>query len=333
MGFFHINNNDEYTTNPSHPNRLRRKPSTRQPSTHSVSSRRSSLAWEDLPPPPVSQLEYRSSPTSPTDSGSMSFRQGQGFQSASPPLPPPPGNDGGGYRSSPPTSQRQYQQQQHQHQQLQQQQHGSYGSTGSLTPPPHMQAQRRGSPLSQPQAGGSHPRDQFQPRGSADPQSFARNQAGQQAGQRPLSYMGQPTNHQQQLQQQQRNSPLERTGGHAYSQSVSQPGDRFNAPSRSGSTHSPGPSSTGGRDQQLSGGSIARRGSTASNATSSAAAPPKPPSTIAGEPLHDLGRAIALLKSSKFYAEGFLMKKTEVGPDGKAVSSRWRLRSAASTHD
>ncbi len=28
------------------------------------------------------------------------------------------------------------------------------------------------------------------------------------------------------------------------------------------------------------------------------------PQTIAGEPLHDLGRAVALLKSSKFYAEG-----------------------------
>lgn len=28
------------------------------------------------------------------------------------------------------------------------------------------------------------------------------------------------------------------------------------------------------------------------------------PSTIAGEPLHDLDRAVGLLKSSKFYAEG-----------------------------
>ncbi|BGP01263.1 hypothetical protein NBRC10513v2_002214 [Rhodotorula toruloides] len=42
------------------------------------------------------------------------------------------------------------------------------------------------------------------------------------------------------------------------------------------------------------------------------------PQTIAGEPLHDLDRAVALLKSSKFYAEGFLMKKVEAGPDGKA---------------
>lgn len=30
----------------------------------------------------------------------------------------------------------------------------------------------------------------------------------------------------------------------------------------------------------------------------------QPPQTIAGEPLHDLSRAVALLKSSKFYAEG-----------------------------
>lgn len=42
--------------------------------------------------------------------------------------------------------------------------------------------------------------------------------------------------------------------------------------------------------------------------------------TIAGEPLHDLDRAVTLLKSSsKFYMEGFLMRKTEVGADGKAV--------------
>ncbi|GAA6059179.1 hypothetical protein JCM10212_005524 [Sporobolomyces blumeae] len=44
------------------------------------------------------------------------------------------------------------------------------------------------------------------------------------------------------------------------------------------------------------------------------------PPTIAGEPLHDMDRAISLLKSSKFYAEGFLMKKVEVGPDGKNPS-------------
>ncbi|KAK4697882.1 hypothetical protein P7C70_g8145, partial [Phenoliferia sp. Uapishka_3] len=41
--------------------------------------------------------------------------------------------------------------------------------------------------------------------------------------------------------------------------------------------------------------------------------------TIAGEPLHDMGRAISLLKSQKFYAEGFLMKRVDAGPDGKAV--------------
>ncbi|BGP14418.1 hypothetical protein JCM10213v2_002366 [Rhodosporidiobolus nylandii] len=44
------------------------------------------------------------------------------------------------------------------------------------------------------------------------------------------------------------------------------------------------------------------------------------PQTIAGEPLHDMGRAVALLKSSKFYAEGFLMKRVEAGSDGKAPS-------------
>jgi len=74
---------------------------------------------------------------------------------------------------------------------------------------------------------------------------------------------------------------------------------------------------------------------TQQTALGSSTAPP----TIAGEPLHDMERAISLLKSSKFYAEGkllllsfddsyilmrlsligFLMKKVEVGPDGKTV--------------
>ncbi|SCV67650.1 BQ2448_5261 [Microbotryum intermedium] len=51
-------------------------------------------------------------------------------------------------------------------------------------------------------------------------------------------------------------------------------------------------------------------------------APPPAPTTIAGEPLHDLGRAIALLRSSKFYAEGFLMKRVDIGPDGKPYSGQ-----------
>ncbi|KDE04897.1 hypothetical protein MVLG_04655 [Microbotryum lychnidis-dioicae p1A1 Lamole] len=51
-------------------------------------------------------------------------------------------------------------------------------------------------------------------------------------------------------------------------------------------------------------------------------APPPAPQTIAGEPLHDLGRALALLRSSKFYAEGFLMKRVDIGPDGKPHSGQ-----------
>ncbi|SCZ93519.1 BZ3500_MvSof-1268-A1-R1_Chr6-3g08712 [Microbotryum saponariae] len=51
-------------------------------------------------------------------------------------------------------------------------------------------------------------------------------------------------------------------------------------------------------------------------------APPPAPQTIAGEPLHDLGRAVALLRSSKFYAEGFLMKRVDIGPDGKPHSGQ-----------
>ena len=47
-----------------------------------------------------------------------------------------------------------------------------------------------------------------------------------------------------------------------------------------------------------------------------------PPTSLpGGEPLHDMDRAVNLLKGSKFYAEGFLMKRVEVGADGKAVSS------------
>ena len=59
--------------------------------------------------------------------------------------------------------------------------------------------------------------------------------------------------------------------------------------------------------------------SLASQAGPAAAGPggAAPPQTIAGEPLHDLQRAAALLKSSKFYAEGFLMKKVEANPEGK----------------
>ena len=45
-----------------------------------------------------------------------------------------------------------------------------------------------------------------------------------------------------------------------------------------------------------------------------------PPTSLpGGESLHDMDRAVGLLKGSKFYAEGFLMKRVEVGADGKAV--------------
>lgn len=41
-----------------------------------------------------------------------------------------------------------------------------------------------------------------------------------------------------------------------------------------------------------------------------------------GEPFHDMERAISLLKSSKFYAEGFLLKRVEVGADGKSQTGK-----------
>lgn len=97
--------------------------------------------------------------------------------------------------------------------------------------------------------------------------------------------------------------------------------------SRQGSPYRPGQERESAQHNQLqqsassstppsrSGHSPARQSQSGHNAQP----PPAGGRTIAGEPLHDMGRAISLLKSSKFYAEGFLMKKVEAGPDGKPV--------------
>lgn len=66
----------------------------------------------------------------------------------------------------------------------------------------------------------------------------------------------------------------------------------------------------GGRDEPARSSTMTRPGSTS---TVRASLLP------ANEGLHDMDRAVSLLKGSKFYAEGFLMKKVEVGADGKAV--------------
>lgn len=75
--------------------------------------------------------------------------------------------------------------------------------------------------------------------------------------------------------------------------------------SNQGSTRAQAPPGAPAANRQT--GPPTRQGSVSSQSTSRHQHPPPPPrapSTIGGEPLHDLGRAVALLKSSKFYAEG-----------------------------
>ncbi|KAK4051814.1 hypothetical protein OIV83_002519 [Microbotryomycetes sp. JL201] len=163
----------------------------------------------------------------------------------------------------------------------------------------------------QPQLQQQRPQSQFiQPRSTSSPVGNANYGTGQQQG-RPMSYMGPPSTH---------------LGGGSGGMAPSPPNNMYSsspAGSRSQLNQSPAPSSQGGGGQSLGKvpGQPNRQGSTSSRSTlqtSQPAPPPKAPASIGGEPLHDLGRAVALLKSSKFYAEGFLMKKVEVGPDGKA---------------
>lgn len=92
-----------------------------------------------------------------------------------------------------------------------------------------------------------------------------------------------------------------------------------NRPYPSGSRHSPAPSGSNASFH-------ARDSSTATSRPTSQIPPSASsrsllgqstsgqPQTIAGEPLHDLSRAVALLKSSKFYAEGKIRHPTSCGP-------------------
>ncbi|KAM0753820.1 hypothetical protein T439DRAFT_164204 [Meredithblackwellia eburnea MCA 4105] len=89
------------------------------------------------------------------------------------------------------------------------------------------------------------------------------------------------------------------------------------SPSRSG--HSPNPSQSRPQSQHGHGNSTPPPPPPAAGGP-----PPRPAPTIAGEPLHDMSRAVSLLKSSKFYAEGFLMKRIEATTDGKTIQdSQW----------
>ncbi|GAA6054229.1 hypothetical protein JCM3770_001402 [Rhodotorula araucariae] len=94
------------------------------------------------------------------------------------------------------------------------------------------------------------------------------------------------------------------------------------APSSStGARHSPAPSTS---NQSRDGSAPTRPTSqlpSAGSTRSLASQPGNAPPTIAGEDLHDLDRAKVLIKCSKFYAEGFLMKKVEATPEGKAPTN------------
>ncbi|KAM0788423.1 hypothetical protein ACM66B_001559 [Microbotryomycetes sp. NB124-2] len=190
----------------------------------------------------------------------------------------------------------------------------SYGQQGherhTSMPPPSFQ---RSSQIQQQQ----RPQSQFipatQPRSTSSPVG-APSYGQPQPQTRPMSYIGPP-------------SSQHHGGGGVTPPPPANMYSSSPAGSRSQLNQSPAPSSS--QQQQQAGqalGQVAnrpqRQGSTSSRSTQQTtnqpAPPPKAPASIGGEPLHDLGRAVALLKSSKFYAEGFLMKKVEVGPDGKA---------------
>ena len=169
-------------------------------------------------------------------------------------------------------------------------------------PAPPQRQQEMYSPVSPPSSspsyGSAPPRNQFE-------------QAQQPRG-RPMSYAGPPGG------QQQPQGGFQQ--GHQHSISQGGQAGYHAPPSRSQSNHSLATSqqnsfqSPPARQQTSSpnfndaaaargpSAAPARRGST--HSSTGAQSLQKPPSTIAGEPLHDLGRAIGLLKSSKFYAEG-----------------------------
>ncbi|ORY79314.1 hypothetical protein BCR35DRAFT_97212 [Leucosporidium creatinivorum] len=315
MGLFSSNNNDEPVQ--SGTGRLRRKSQSRRSSTQlddSPAPAASDSRRYSQPLPPVSKLAYR------RDSALVGeMNQQQYYQGGGQPTP----------------------QQRQQYDGAQQQHPSSYpaspplaGGTGPVggyrdSPPPHSNSPQYGQePQGQQQrySGAPPPRDQFQQR----PESQSMPNRANPAGGRPMSYMGGGGG-----------GPGFYQGGHQ--QSFSQGGQPQHAPSssqqhyssgptsasRSESNHSPAPSQQsssyrsptattqpssvpGNLNEGLprpSGGAPPpiRRGSASSASLGGQQQqPPQPraPSTIAGEPLHDLGRAVGLLKSSKFYAEG-----------------------------
>lgn len=293
-------------------NRLRRRSlNGRRSSTYSAYSVNSTAPTPELVAPPVSQLAYRdtSTPTSPTSDHVISMQQqqqSQYYNGSGAGNRPYDAHQSNQYRNSPPVPSGR----------MDGMVAGYNGQNGGRdvaapgggytpSPPPgHLSSQQ------QPEGRNSPNTAQQQYHGDGGVQQYPMNGtlSSRAQQQRPMSYMGPQTSQQQHSV----HSPVI-TSGHGYSQSMSQAGSQSYTPStRSPSNHSPAPPSSAmvsapaGPQAMTSPGATPnnppiRRGSTASNSPS---LPPKVPSTIAGEPLHDMGRAIALLKSSKFYAEG-----------------------------
>ncbi|GAA6027998.1 hypothetical protein JCM8097_001822 [Rhodosporidiobolus ruineniae] len=159
-------------------------------------------------------------------------------------------------------------------------------------PPPHLAQGSMGDTAQRNSTYGQQHNYHQQPPRQYPPPSSSSPSSSLPTGNSALS----PSHHQQ---QQQRHSP---------------------APSPSHVSHGPDsrPSNIGARPTSTM---LASQGSSRS-LSSQQAGPP----TIAGEPLHDLQRALALLKSSKFYAEGFLMKRVALTADGSEATgadSQW----------
>ncbi|KAK4058448.1 hypothetical protein OIO90_000607 [Microbotryomycetes sp. JL221] len=203
------------------------------------------------------------------------------------------------YRHSPPPLQQQQQQQQ---------QYNSSGHERHSSQPAMSSFQRPMTTNNQPRPQSQFiPNTQQQQQRTASPARHTNGLAGTygQPGNapRPMSYMGPSSSSTPPAASERQNTMYSSPAG-----------------SRSQLNESPAPSAQTAPLTRMSS-RPQRQGSTSSRNTTQTQQPPPPPkapSTIGGEPLHDLARAVALLKSSKFYAEGFLMKKVEVGPDGKA---------------
>lgn len=299
------NNNNSPETSPR---RLRRKSLSRRsstyidesPSSSSTASRRRFSALPPLgyspplppPPPLVSQLVYHpstsSSPSSSFQEGEMNPHQRGGDYSPNRGQQRGPG----GYPTMS-SNDRRYsqqaelvggtpygQQQPRGYDQQQQQQHHA------INGPPS--GYRDSSPVGGTAPGGP-PKNQFRPDSTSYSSPTPRNPNATTIGRPTSSYQAgaSPPPHPSSQQQQQQHAGQPPSLGQLQGSESQTSLNLQQQHSRTGSNQSPGPA--------------AQRGGSAPPGPRGAATAP---TTIAGEPLHDLGRAVGLLKSSKFYAEG-----------------------------